>query len=123
MRIGEVTRKAGVTARTLRYYESVGLMPPGERKGGQRYYDEATIVRLRKIDQLKALGLGLDEIRGVIDLYFTDPSGVHAKRKVLAVLRAHLADVDARLAGTRALQRELQVHVARFERWLAEHDR
>ena len=39
MRIGDLTERAGVTQRTVRYYESIGLIPPGEREGhGQHYY-------------------------------------------------------------------------------------
>jgi hypothetical protein len=60
MRIGDLTQRAGVTQRTVRYYESIGLLPPGEREGhGQHYYSEETLARLRKIDQLKKLGRSL----------------------------------------------------------------
>ncbi len=68
MRIGDLTEQAGVTQRTVRYYESIGLLHPAEREGhGHHYYTEETLARLRKIDQLKRLGLSLDEIREVID--------------------------------------------------------
>lgn len=119
MRIGALTERAGVTPRTVRYYESIGLIPPGERKGtGQRYYPEEVVLRLHKIDQLKRLGLSLDEIRGVIDLYFVDPSGVRAKRKVLALLRAHLAEVDEKVDTLQHLRSDLHAHIKRFELWL-----
>ena len=86
MRIGDLTERAEVTPRTVRYYQSIGLLPPGEREGhGQHYYTEETLARLRKIDQLKKLGLSLGEIHDVIDLYFTDPSGRQPKQKVLAI--------------------------------------
>src|SRR5215470_2355391 len=99
MRIGDLTERAGVTARTVRYYESIGLIPPGEREGtGQHYYTEETVARLNKIEQLKLLGLSLDEIRDVIDLYFTDPSHVQVKQKVLGILRQHLADTDEKIS-------------------------
>ena len=117
MRIGELTRRANVTPRTVRYYESIGLLPRGERKGGQHYYGEAAVVRLQKIDQLKQIGLDLDEIRDVIGLYFSDPSQRRPKQKVLAMLRAHLADVDAKLADMQLLRGDLKRHIARFERW------
>jgi DNA-binding transcriptional MerR regulator len=124
MRIGELTRLAEVTPRTVRYYESIGLIPPGEREGtGQHYYTEETLARLRKIDQLKRLGLSLEEIAGVIDLYFTDPSGVRPKQKVLAILRAHLAELDAKLGDLQQLRADLQAHIARFERWFEEANR
>lgn len=121
MRIGDVTQQAGVTQRTIRYYESIGLLPPGEREGhGQHYYSEETLARLRKIDQLKKLGLSLDEIRDVIDLYFTDPSGIQPKQKVLAILRQHLAEVDQKIGAFQQFRAEIQAHIARFERWLEE---
>ncbi|HEX4459567.1 MAG TPA: MerR family transcriptional regulator [Polyangia bacterium] len=122
MRIGELTERAQVTPRTVRYYESIGLIPPGKRIGyGQHYYTEETVVRLRKIDQLKNLGLSLDEIRDVIDLYFLDTSGVRPKVKVLAILRQHLAETDEKLAALGQFRADLQANIKRFERWLAEN--
>ncbi|MEC0328603.1 MerR family transcriptional regulator [Paenibacillus macerans] len=124
MRIGELTERAGVTQRTVRYYESIGLLPSGEREGnGHHYYTEETVARLRKIDQLKKLGLSLEEIRDVIELYFTDPSGVQPKRKVLGLLRQHLADTDEKLEALGQFRADLQSHIERFERWLKTNDR
>lgn len=121
MRIGELTERAGVTPRTVRYYERLGLIPPGEREGhGQHYYTEETLARLRKIDQLKQLGLSLDEIRDVIDLYFIDPSGIQPKQQVLAILRRHLAEADQKIGALAQFRADLQAHIARFERWLEE---
>src|SRR5215469_17583876 len=108
MRIGDLTERAEVTPRTVRYYESIGLLPPGEREGhGQHYYTEETLTRLRKIDQLKKLGLSLDEIRDVIGLYFTDPSGVQPKQKVLGILRQHLVETDLKIGALELFRAEL----------------
>jgi MerR family transcriptional regulator, copper efflux regulator len=123
MRIGELTERAEVTPRTVRYYESIGLLPPGEREGhGQHYYNDETLARLQKIDQLKKLGLSLDEIRDIIDLYFTDPSGIQPKQKVLAILRQHLADVNRKIGALQQFRTDLQTHIERFERWLEERE-
>ena len=123
MRIGELAERAGVTQRTIRYYESIGLLPPGEREGhGQHHYAEETVRRLQKIDQLKNLGLSLDEIRDVIDLYFTDPSGVQPKQKVLAILHQHLAEAEDKIGMLEQFRAELRANIERFERWLAEHE-
>ena len=123
MRIGELTERAEVTPRTVRYYERIGLLPPGEREGhGQHYYTEETVARLRKIGQLKALGLSLDEIRDVIDLYFIDPKGIQPKQKVLAILRQHLTEVDQKIGALQQFRADLQAHIERFERWLAEQE-
>jgi DNA-binding transcriptional MerR regulator len=121
MRIGDVAERAGITPRTIRYYESIGLIPPGEREGhGQHYYTEETLGRLQKIDQLKQLGLSLDEIGDVIDLYFMDPSGIQAKQKVLAMLLQHRAEADQKIGALRQFRADLQAHIERFERWLEE---
>ena len=123
MRIGDLTEQAGVTQRTVRYYESIGLLPPGEREGhGQHYYTEETVARLRKIEQLKQLGLSLDEIRDVIDLYFTDPSHVQPKQKVLGILRQHLAEIDEKITGLDQFRKELLFHIERFEYWLNQQE-
>jgi DNA-binding transcriptional MerR regulator len=121
MRIGELTERAGVTPRTVRYYESIGLLPPGEREGhGQHYYTETTLARLRKIDQLKNLGLSLDEICGVINLYFDDFDLIQAKQKVVAILRQHLAETDQKIGELTQFRDELRFHIDRFEHWLEE---
>lgn len=119
MRMGDLTQRARVTPRTVRYYESIGLLPPGEREGhGQHSYTEETLARLQKIDQLKKLGLSLDEICDVIDLYFTDPSGVQPKQKVLAILRHHLAETDQKIGALQQFRADIQAHIERFEHWL-----
>jgi MerR family copper efflux transcriptional regulator len=123
MRIGELTERAEVTPRTVRYYERIGLIPEGEREGhGQHHYTEETLARLRKIDQLKQLGLSLNEIRDVIDLYFTDPSGVQPKQQVLAILRQHLAEADQKIGALQHFRADLQANIERFERWLEERE-
>jgi MerR family copper efflux transcriptional regulator len=119
MRIGDLTERAEVTPRTVRYYESIGLIPAGEREGhGQHYYTEDTLTRLRKIDQLKKLGLSLDEIRDVIDLYFIDSSGIQPKQKVLTILRQHLAEAERKIGALQQFRTDVQANIERFEHWL-----
>lgn len=123
MRIGELARQAGVTQRTIRHYESIGLMPPGEREGtGQHYYNRESLERLRKIDQLKKLGLSLDEMREVVQLYFIDPSGVQSKQKALTILRQHLAETDKKLRELEQFRGEIQSLIEHFERWFEKRE-
>lgn len=85
MQIGELSERAGVSHRTIHYYERLGLVKPAEREGtGYRYYDEVAVKRLEKIAALKRLGLSLDEIAAVIDLYFEDAGGIKGKERVSA---------------------------------------
>ena len=122
MRIGELAKLGKVTPRTVRYYESLGLIPPGEREGtGQHRYPEQIVARLQKIDQLKALGLSLEDIGKVIHLYFNDPTGKRAKSKVLEMLRGHLAETDTQIASLTQFRAELMEHIKRFETWLDSH--
>jgi DNA-binding transcriptional MerR regulator len=124
MRIGKLAELARVTPRTVRYYESLGLIAPGEREGNsQHYYTEETLYRLRKIDQLKKLGLSLEEIGDVINLYFIDPSGIQPKSKVLLILRKHLEDTDQSIVELQQFRADLQSHIERFEKWIDEKEK
>jgi DNA-binding transcriptional MerR regulator len=64
LRIGEVAEQVGVTTRTIRYYEELGLLGGGPRsKGAHRTYTEADVARLRELIRLRdLLGLSLDEL-------------------------------------------------------------
>jgi DNA-binding transcriptional MerR regulator len=65
--IQEVARLAGVTSRTLRHYDAVGLLPPSRvAAGGTRRYDRTAIVRLQRILLLRELGLGLEAVGRVL---------------------------------------------------------
>lgn len=68
LRIGDLAERAGVTPRTVRYYEELGLLPVGAREQGKhRTYDEAAVERLRELTRLRdLLGVSLDELRRVM---------------------------------------------------------
>ena len=123
MRIGDLAKRLGITPRTVRYYESLGLIPPGEREGtGQHYYSEETVARLAKIDQLKSLGLSLEEIGEVLEFYFQQPDMGVPKRKVIAILRRHLEETDSKMAALGSFRAELEANIEKFESWLRERD-
>ncbi|MEM8534640.1 MAG: MerR family transcriptional regulator [Chloroflexota bacterium] len=119
MRIGELAERAGVTPRTIRYYEQIGLLGPSERVGrGFRHYTEHELVRLQKIDALKQLGLSLEEIGSVIDLYFEDATGIKGKQKVLTILRRHLTETQERIKSLQQFRQELQTNIAKVQHLL-----
>ncbi|MFB9367971.1 MerR family transcriptional regulator [Kitasatospora albolonga] len=65
--IAEVARMSGVTARTLRHYDEIGLLPPARiAANGHRHYGERQLLRLQQILVLRALGLGLPEIGRIV---------------------------------------------------------
>ena len=70
LQIGEVGRRAGLSLRTIRYYEEMGLVDPsGRTTGGFRLYTETDVERLRTLKGMKPLGLALDEIRELMGLF------------------------------------------------------
>ncbi|QFQ88544.1 MerR family transcriptional regulator [Paracoccus kondratievae] len=121
MQIGELSERAGVSHRTIHYYERLGLLKPAEREGaGYRYYDQTALKRLEKIAALKRLGLSLDEIAAVIDLYFEDASGIKGKEKVLEILQTQIAKADTQISELTAFRRDLEASIARMHKLIAE---
>lgn len=65
--LGEIAEEAGVTPRTVRYYQAAGLIPPPERVGRRVAYGSEHLMRLRTIAELQERGLRLESIRDVLD--------------------------------------------------------
>ena len=119
MRIGEFAEQAGVTPRTIRYYEDLGLLGPNEREGqGFRYYTSSELATLKKIDWLKQLGMRLDEIGEVLPLYCDDPTGLRGKQRTLEILQAHLAETDEKIESLQSFRSELQENIDRIQQYI-----
>lgn len=95
MSIGEVARRSGVAATTLRYYEDAGLLRAPARTGGRRRYDESVLTTLEVIGLCKAAGFSLDEIRVLL----TDDDPGRPESRSLA--EAKLTAIDAQMATLR----------------------
>lgn len=107
-RIGEVCARTGLSARTVRYYEELGLLPGVRRRaGGRRVYGEDALQRLRFIQRLKALGLSLAEIRELGQVYAMAGSTRAMLGRLDELLAHHLGELDARLAELGALRDEI----------------
>src|SRR5918997_4418549 len=95
--IQDVARLAGVSSRTLRHYDAVGLLPPSDvGSGGLRYYDSAAIVRLQRILLLRRLGVGIDAIR---EVFAQQTDEATALRAHLDQLRAEQSRVTRQIAS------------------------
>jgi DNA-binding transcriptional MerR regulator len=95
MQIGEVAERIGLSLRTIRYYEEVGLAVPSARSdGGFRLYAEDDVERLRVIMQMKPLGFPLEEMRELLGLLDAGPDADPAR---LAVFREQAAERVATL--------------------------
>jgi MerR family transcriptional regulator, copper efflux regulator len=120
MRIGDLARRAGVTTRTVRYYEGLGLLTSRREGSGHRHYEEQALLRLEKIDWLKRMGLHLEEIREVIPLYFGDHTGARGRKKMIALLERRLAETEERIDGLVAHRDELRAAIGRLREKVAE---
>ncbi len=105
--IGEVTRRLGMSADTLRYYEKIGLLPRVARNGsGVRRYDRTDLARLKFIQRARLMNFSLDEIRNLLQ-FRSDPSG--SKAQVRELTRRKLDDIGARVDALQALRQELDL--------------
>lgn len=114
--ITEVCEKTGLSPRTLRYYEEIGLLPDVRRsEGGRRVYGPDALERLGFIRRLKALGLSLAEIRELNAVYAIGGSTEALLGRLHQLLGQHLEDVDRRLAALGDLRSELVRYRAHVE--------
>jgi DNA-binding transcriptional MerR regulator len=95
-RIGEIAKLLGVTERTLRHYERVGLLRPPQRTAhSYRMYDNNDVQRARHVMGLRGLGLSLEEIRSLLDDHKTDQT---RRQRLLGLLDEKLHEIDVTLA-------------------------
>lgn len=106
--IGKAAQAAGVSAKTIRYYEQVGLIPKARRRsgpartGGDRIYDEADIGRLRFIRHARMLDLGLADIRELLKISELGCPSNHPK--YAEVLRRQVRNIEERINHLLALR-------------------
>jgi DNA-binding transcriptional MerR regulator len=106
--IAEVCQRTGLSPRTVRYYEELGLLPGVRRRaGGRRVYSEGELQRLRFIQRLKALGLSLAEVAELNAVYAIGGSTRALLGRLDEVLARHLHDLDARIAELSGLRDEI----------------
>ena len=109
--IGDVADLTGTKVETIRYYERMGLLPPPARTAGNyRNYEPSHVGRLGFIRRARELGFSLDEVRELLDL--ADQRGRSCKA-VDQIARAHLVDVDRKIADLKGLRQELNTIIRR----------
>ncbi|MDA8345519.1 MAG: MerR family DNA-binding transcriptional regulator [Thermaerobacter sp.] len=117
--ITQLCQEFDVTARTIRHYESCGLVEPA-RQGQRRVFSERDRVRLRLVLRGRSLGFNLSEIAEMIDLYDLDPSEVAQLERTLAYGRQKISQLESKRAAIseaieelRAWERKLGVQLQR----------
>ena len=100
--IGGAAKASGVSAKMIRYYESIGLLPPSPRtEGNYRMYDARAVHVLRFIHRSRSLGFSLEEIRTLLSLW---NDRERASADVKAVTLRHVADLDARISELQSMR-------------------
>lgn len=114
MRIGELAALTGVTNKTIRYYEDIGLLPSPRRSANDyRDYDDDAVDRLRFVRDAQATGLTLTEIGWILD---ARGHGKTTCSHVVELLEAHLEELDRHIAELRHTRRQLAEITLRAQR-------
>ncbi|MEV7288617.1 MerR family transcriptional regulator [Streptomyces sp. NPDC093252] len=116
MRIGELAERAGTTTRTLRYYESRGLLPARRNAQGHRTYDEGDLRLLRQIRTLQDFGFGLEETRPFVECLRAGHAEGDLCPASLLVYRRKLAELDTLIGELTAVRAQVGAQLARAER-------
>lgn len=109
MNIGQAAKTSGVSAKMIRYYESVGLIPPVERtEAGYRIYSSTDVHSLKFIQRARSLGFSVEQMRGLLALW-QDRS--RASADVKAVALAHVEALEGKIRELETMRETLK-HLA-----------
>ncbi len=102
MHIGTVAKKSGIAAKTIRYYESIGLIDSAERTdSGYRVYGQRDVETLRFIQRARSLGFSVADVGNLLALW-RDKQRASAQVKALAT--RHVEEIDLKIAELRAMR-------------------
>ncbi len=104
MNIGTAARKSQLPAKTIRYYEEIGLLRPARAENGYRDYGDADIHRLKFLQRARGLGFSVEECRQLLSLY----GDTHrASSDVKALASAKLGQIEQKIAELQSLKKTL----------------
>lgn len=116
LRIGDLARRTGKTARAIHLYEELGLLSPASRtSGGFRLYEPATVGRLRWIDLLHGMGFSLQEMSELLRAWWGADLGPEAMARLRDLFTRKLEETREAVARHQRLERELTEGLAYLE--------
>jgi DNA-binding transcriptional MerR regulator len=120
--IGEVAKELGITTRTIRYYEEIGIMGhSGRDEFGPRKYATNDIIRLKFILKLKELGISLKEMQQLAENYDLNDQDRHKiMPKLLEILEAHKEKIDKKVTLLVSLRKDIDAYQQRVQGILQE---
>ncbi|MBQ4823584.1 MULTISPECIES: Cu(I)-responsive transcriptional regulator [unclassified Leisingera] len=105
MNIGDVSRRSGLPAKTIRYYEDIGLIKPHRSANGYRCFAETDLHKLAFLGRARALGFTIEDCRTLMALY-EDETRASADVKQLAL--EHLGKIEEKIADLQAMRGTLR---------------
>ncbi|MCF6199583.1 MAG: Cu(I)-responsive transcriptional regulator [Hyphomicrobiaceae bacterium] len=104
MIVGQAAKSAGLPAKTLRYYEEIGLVEPARLENGYRDYDEGDLSRLKFLSRARSLGFSISDCRALLSL---GDNQQRSSRDVKAIASAHLENIEQKIAELRTMKKAL----------------
>ena len=101
MNIGEFAERAGLPAKTIRYYEDIGLVKPPRDANGYRAFRESDLHKLAFLARARALGFSIEDCRVLVGLYQDDH---RASADVKRVAEEHLTRIDEKIAQLQGMR-------------------
>ena len=105
MNIGEAANHSGLPAKTIRYYEEIGLIHPERRENGYRTYGDSDVHRLAFLKRARSLGFSIEDCRKLLSLY--DDSD-RASAEVRQLAQTHIREIEAKIAELQSLNGTLK---------------
>lgn len=118
--IAELAEEFGITTRTIRYYEELGLLEPERTEGGQRIFSSKERGRLKLIFRGKRYGFQLDEIREMIQLFDLDRTGRKQLERTIEYGKGKMEEVTGRIEELIQIRSEMEQLIEEFQNKLNE---
>lgn len=104
MNIGDISKLTGMPAKTIRYYEEIGLVAPPRDINGYRSFGEEDVHRLTFLSRSRALGFSIEECRRLLDLW---QNQTRASSDVKAMVAEHISNVDQKISDLQGIRETL----------------
>mgnify|MGYP002620705886 FL=1 len=108
MNVSQAARRSGLPAKTIRYYEEVGLVHPGRAANGYRDYSSDDVHGLAFLKRARGLGFSIEDCRQLMALYRDKSRASHDVREIAV---AHVAAIDEKIAALQSMRRTLDTLV------------
>lgn len=106
MNIGQASKRSGVPAKTIRYYEEIGLIPPaGRTAAGYRDYDESEVETLKFVQKARSLGFSVHDVGDLLTLW---RDRGRASADVRRIAQGHVQAVERKIAELEAIKQTLE---------------